>query len=195
MRPDSRIAVTLAVCCLLSLSGCLELVKRTAPPWEREIPSTGTAQEETPTMSPSEHRAPVDSAAAGMAPVGGSGALLAAKAAPSPRTKQASQFALWSIRRGMWNEARKHLEKQAARDSVSASLQNNLGVVYEYLSLDDRAGTAYRKAMTLAPRNGVYAENFRRFRRYKVAVKKRPGGSEASTDSSSAPADTSITGP
>lgn len=196
MRTNSRIAVTLAVCCLLPLYGCLELVKRTAPPWEREIPRASVEPREAPPdASPSERRAQVDSASAGMPQVGRSGALIAVnKTVPSPRTRQANRFALWSIRRGMWNEARRHLEKQAERDSVSASLQNNLGVVYEYLSLEDRAEAAYKEATALAPRNEVYRENFRRFRRYKVTAKEHHGGSEAGTDSSGAPADTSITG-
>ena len=48
---------------------------------------------------------------------------------------------------------------------MTASLQNNLGLVYEYLNLDEKAEVAYQRATALNPGNDTYRENYRRFKR------------------------------
>jgi hypothetical protein len=141
------------------------MIKRTEPPpWEREKPrltepkgessshpdsSTIAYYQETPPLS------------------------LPARSSSSPPSRpvvgrpaeEINNYALWCIQHGMWKEARTHLEKAATTDSMTASLQNNLGLVYEYLNLDEKADVAYQRATALNPDQGIYRENYRRFRR------------------------------
>ena len=87
-------------------------------------------------------------------------------AARSRRQKEnverVNEYALWCIENGMWKEARFHLEKALAADSVSASLSNNLGVVYERLGEREEAELAYQRARALNPRREAYRANLRR---------------------------------
>ena len=76
--------------------------------------------------------------------------------------ERVNEYALWCIENGMWKEARFHLEKALAADSVSASLSNNLGVVYERLGDRDKAELAYQRARALNPRREAYRTNLRR---------------------------------
>ena len=81
--------------------------------------------------------------------------------------ERVNEYALWCIENGMWKEARLHLEKALAADSVSASLSNNLGVVYERLGERDKAEFAYQRARALNPRREAYRINLRRLQRRK----------------------------
>ena len=76
--------------------------------------------------------------------------------------ERVNEYALWCIEKGMWEEARLHLEKALAADSVSASLFNNLGVVYERLGEREKAELAYQRARALNPRREAYRSNLRR---------------------------------
>ena len=76
--------------------------------------------------------------------------------------QRVNEYALWCIENGMWKEARLHLEKALAADSVSASLSNNLGVVYERLGEREKAELAYQRARALNPRREAYRINLRR---------------------------------
>ena len=76
--------------------------------------------------------------------------------------ERVNEYALWCIENGMWKEARFHLEKALAADSVSASLSNNLGVVYERLGEREKAELAYQRARALNPRREAYRTNLRR---------------------------------
>ena len=75
--------------------------------------------------------------------------------------ERVNEYALWCIENGMWKEARLHLEKALAVDSVSASLSNNLGVVYERLGEREKAELAYQRARALNPRREAYRINLR----------------------------------
>ena len=75
--------------------------------------------------------------------------------------ERVNEYALWCIENGMWKEARLHLEKALAVDSVSASLSNNLGVVYERLGEREKAEFAYQRARALNPRREAYRINLR----------------------------------
>ena len=77
------------------------------------------------------------------------------------KVERVNEYALWCIENGMWKEARLHLEKALAADSVSASLSNNLGVVYERLGEREKAELAYRRARALNPRREAYRSNLR----------------------------------
>ena len=76
--------------------------------------------------------------------------------------ERVNEYTLWCIENGMWKEARFHLEKALAADSVSASLSNNLGVVYERLGEREKAELAYQRARALNPRREAYRGNLRR---------------------------------
>ncbi len=77
------------------------------------------------------------------------------------KVERVNEYALWCIENGMWKEARLHLEKALAADSVSASLSNNLGVVYERLGEREKAELAYQRARALNPRREAYRINLR----------------------------------
>lgn len=77
------------------------------------------------------------------------------------KVERVNEYALWCIQNGMWKEARLHLEKALAADSVSASLSNNLGVVYERLGEREKAELAYQRARALNPRREAYRSNLR----------------------------------
>jgi Flp pilus assembly protein TadD len=66
---------------------------------------------------------------------------------------------MWCIENEMWNEARAHLERAITQDSLSASLHNNLGIVYERLGMVDKATDFYSRAQALNPSKKAYAAN------------------------------------
>ena len=102
-------------------------------------------------------------------------------------TRQINEYAYWCIENNMWDEARLHLEKAVSRDSLSASLFNNLGVIYERLGETDQADSAYARASALLPQAQAYAANLSRLRdRAEAAVRAFPDSAaleETSTDS------------
>ena len=76
--------------------------------------------------------------------------------------EQVNTYALWCVQREMWAEARTHLEQAVAKDSLSSSLHNNLGILYERLGEPERARTAYGRALVLQPGKTAYQNNQRR---------------------------------
>lgn len=78
------------------------------------------------------------------------------------RVRQVNEYALWCIGNGMWEEARLHLEQALAADSLSASLHNNLGIVYERTGQRERATKEYELAGQLRPGKRLYEVNLRR---------------------------------
>ncbi len=77
-------------------------------------------------------------------------------------TKQVNEYALWCIDNGMWNEARSHMERALTEDSLSASLHNNLGIVYERLGQTDKATRFYQRALALSPGKNAYQANLQK---------------------------------
>lgn len=166
----SLVALCLGAVCL---SGCLELVRR--PPEGKPIVYGPEGAADTTGVS--NHPAGV------VGPPSGAAGNLSATAdvqdgedatAPTPlvfadrlkRSRQQRQsiervneYALWCIENAMWNEARSHLERALAQDSLSASLHNNLGIVYERLGLVDKAADFYIRAQSLSPAKKAYAAN------------------------------------
>lgn len=80
--------------------------------------------------------------------------------------EQINKYALWCIENAMWNEAQSHLERALAQDSLSASLHNNLGVIYERLGMADKAAQFYNRARALNPAQEAYAANLRHLQQY-----------------------------
>ncbi|MDP6700849.1 MAG: hypothetical protein QGH25_14455, partial [Candidatus Latescibacteria bacterium] len=55
--------------------------------------------------------------------------------------------------------AQSHIERALAQDSLSASLHNNLGIIYERMGLVDKAADFYGRARALSPAKKAYAAN------------------------------------
>ncbi|MDE2810003.1 MAG: tetratricopeptide repeat protein [Gemmatimonadota bacterium] len=83
--------------------------------------------------------------------------------------EQVNKYALWCIENAMWNEAQSHMERALAQDSLSASLHNNLGVIYERLGMTDKAAEFYGRARALNPAREAYAANLRHLQQYQQA--------------------------
>ncbi len=84
--------------------------------------------------------------------------------------RQINEYAFWCVEKGLWNEARLHLEQAVERDSLAASLHNNLGIIYERLGLEEKAMAAYGKAWNLSPKEKAYRNNLELFERGRRAL-------------------------
>ena len=84
--------------------------------------------------------------------------------------QQVNEYALWCIENEMWNEARTHMERALQKDSLSASLHNNLAIVYEHLGKADRAGYFYQRALDLKPAQEAYRSNLSNLRNRQQAL-------------------------
>lgn len=91
---------------------------------------------------------------------------------PPNFVKDVNRFALWCIEKGLWDEARVHLEKAVSKDSTSAALYNNLGIIYEHMGHLEDAEAAYRRAVELDPKGKLYRWNYERFRLLKRGAAK-----------------------
>lgn len=84
--------------------------------------------------------------------------------------KQINEYAFWCVEKGLWKEARTHLEHAIEQDSSAASLYNNIGIVYEHLGEEEMALEAYRRAYALNPKQRRYRENIKLIERRWRAV-------------------------
>ena len=84
--------------------------------------------------------------------------------------RQVNEYAFWCLEKGLWNEARLHLEQAVERDSLAASLHNNLGIIYERMGLEEKALAAYGKAWDLSPREKAYRDNLEQLKRRQRAI-------------------------
>ena len=175
-----RLALT---CCLCSLwlAGCLEMVRR--PQVIGALGQSATsATADTLAAGPRLDR----SAAAGVAPANGSrkpvptmlvesvqalaGPPDQSPAPPTHDIRRLNEYAWWCVNQGLWNEARSHLERALAQDSLSASLHNNLAVVYEHFGLHEQAALHYQRAQELNPGRSVYPANLERMQQLRQAA-------------------------
>ena len=143
---------------VLCLHGCLELVRR--PPAGAPIGY--------------ERVSAADTTAASAAAVQPTPVLVVVDRPQRSRQQlqnieQVNKYALWCIENAMWNEAQSHLERALAQDSLSASLHNNLGVIYERLGMTDKAAKFYGRAQALNPAQEAYAANLRHLQQYQQA--------------------------
>ena len=150
----------LALCLgALCLHGCLELIRR--PAEDGPIPYTPAAA----TIDTSRTRPPSSVAVAKDRPNIAAFPPIAIINRPERSRKQwqsiekINEYAMWCIENEMWNEARAHLERAITQDSLSASLHNNLGIVYERLGMVDKATDFYSRAQGLNPSKKAYAAN------------------------------------
>ena len=93
--------------------------------------------------------------------------------------RQVNEYAFWCIENSMWEEARLHLERGLAQDSLAASLHNNLGVVYEKLGERDRAEESYERARSFLPAKELYGANLVRLQDRKRLSLERPYSEDA----------------
>ena len=135
---------------VLCLHGCLELVRR--PPAGQPI---ARAADTTATVQPMPTLVVVDRPQRSRQQL--------------QDIEQVNKYALWCIENAMWNEAQSHLERALAQDSLSASLHNNLGVIYERLGMTDKAAQFYGRAQALNPAQAAYAANLRHLQQYQQA--------------------------
>ncbi|MCC7265633.1 MAG: hypothetical protein IT369_24255 [Candidatus Latescibacteria bacterium] len=164
----------LTLCWLLvatGLCGCLEAIRRPSPDGSPPREAVAPASPD-PAATPAPARRP------------------AGKPHPAAaNARQVNEYAFWCIGKGLWQEARLHLEQAAQRDSLTASYQNNLAVIYEHLGLEEQAAAAYRRAQALQPGQKPYQENVRRFEiRQRAAhpdstIGPRPDSTSTQTDS------------
>ncbi len=148
----------------LCLHGCLELVRRPAA-------GASTGYEYTPAA---------DTTATSAAAVQPMPALVVVDRPERSRQQlqdieQVNKYALWCIENAMWNEAQSHMERALAQDSLSASLHNNLGVIYERLGMTDKAAQFYGRARALNPAQEAYAANLRHLQQYQQAGRDSTG--------------------
>jgi tetratricopeptide (TPR) repeat protein len=153
--------------CILSLvalcsGGCLELVRRPNKPIAFSAASDSNAVSPAPATLPGNSTPEADvqvyteqNATALLLPQHRSNKEQRA-------IKQVNEYALWCIDNEMWNEARSHMEHALAKDSLSASLHNNLGIVYERLGQADKAARFYQRALALSPGKNAYQANLQK---------------------------------
>ena len=147
-RSARHIACVWALCSgALWLQGCLELVRR--PPADEPIvyhPAAPVASLADTAITP--HRE-----------------VFIERPDRSRKQRQSiekvNEYALWCIQNAMWNEARSHMERSIALDSLSASLHNNLGIVYERMGQVEKAAKFYDRARALNPAKKAYAANLK----------------------------------
>lgn len=158
--------------CVLPVSGCLEMVRRapTATMGEREGPDEVIPEAERRNRKPpdgvQDSMEMADSAAIARSVIPGSSREREPESRHDrERVKRVNAYALWCIERGMWDEARSHMERALERDSLAASLHNNLAIVYEHLGEDARAEKLYRRAIELAVDGEEYRQNLHRLER------------------------------
>lgn len=146
---------------LLFCSGCLELVRRP------QAKAVGTYSAQTTSSDSSEVRPVLGNLAHAtdvQTHTPTATVLMHSKRSSQQRSaiKQVNEYALWCINNSMWNEARSHMERAIASDSLAASLHNNLGIVYERLGQTDKATTYYRRAFALNPDKEAYQANLKK---------------------------------
>ena len=155
-----KTAALAALAAALLLGGCLQLIRRPPAAVEPigEHPRNWQPQSEETQAAPVEK--PPKEKPAAVRPAHPQAKERGDKA--RRRARQVNEYALWCIENGMWEEARLHLERATARDSLASSFHNNLGIVYEQGGLLEEALSAYRRAAELAPHKESYAANLDR---------------------------------
>ncbi len=212
VRWQPTLVLLLATVCTSGMFSCMEMVRRAEPSAGQPDPWWGQGNPSEPESVSNEE---ATSAAAQPAVAGGpstdppvesrvstvetSGESLAEAHARRGRsreesTRQINEYAYWCIENSMWDEARLHLERAVSQDSMSASLFNNLGVIYERQGETDHADSAYARATALLPESQAYAANLRRLRERAEAAARVFIDSAAAEASTSADATGSAAG-
>ena len=171
---------TLILLSCLCMSGCLNLIRRTPTPHTAATDPPGNQSEQTDVQDTEALTPPAQAAEETLRTTAGQTST-AAPQTPAAQAdiaqiyrpersrkrqetiRQVNEYAFWCIENNMWNEARSHLEQGLQQDSLSASIHNNLGIVYERLGLVEKATAAYKKARALNQVKKAYAINLQLF--------------------------------
>ena len=78
------------------------------------------------------------------------------------RIEKINSYALWCIDNNMWKEARSHIKRGLEIDSLSASLHNNMAIIYEQAGKIDSAQWHYKRALSIKPDETPYKSNLLR---------------------------------
>ena len=149
-RPNAVLLLIVALAC----AGCLELVRR--PGTKARSGSSELIYKDEKTSEPSVKPVPQQETQ----PV-----KVVERSKKQRRSiQQVNEYALWCIENEMWNEARTHMERALQEDSLSASLHNNLAIVYERLGKADRASDFYQRALDLDSAEDAYRSNLSNLR-------------------------------
>jgi len=81
-----------------------------------------------------------------------------------------NSYALWCIENNMWREARSHIERGFEIDSLSASLHNNMAIIYEQTGRIDSATWHYKRALSINIDDKAYKSNFQRMKSREQAI-------------------------
>jgi tetratricopeptide (TPR) repeat protein len=160
--------------CGLLLSGCLELIRR--PEENRDPSASSTPAFQSTVDAPSTAstlRDTTENLSAGNVVSRSQRTKRTRKQAEI--TRQVNEYALWCIDHSMWNEARSHMERGLVQDSTSASLHNNLAIVYEHFGQTAKAIDFYRRAGELNPGKERYQANLHRLEKLQQAVNDTSG--------------------
>ena len=156
-RPNAVLLLIVALAC----AGCLELVRRPSARAHPGLsaPSYAGDKASEPSVEPVTQQDPK--------PV-----KVVERSKKQRRSiQQVNEYALWCIENKMWNEARTHMERALQEDSLSASLHNNLAIVYEHLGKADKAGDFYQRALDLNPaEEEAYRSNLSNLRNRQQAL-------------------------
>ena len=150
-----------AILCCLALAGCMDLLRRqpvattVEPDWRdgNLAEQRDVQQVETTPSRVEEVRPPVQMEQ-----------LVPPKTSRqrTKRIEKVNKYALWCVENDLWKEAQLHLERALVQDSLSASIRNNLGIVYERLGRQQDAALEYAKAQMLNSEKEAYRINLKR---------------------------------
>lgn len=132
-------------CSVLCLQGCLELVRRPSEGAPIVYQPAASLASPADTASNLQREVVIDRPKRSRKQLQG--------------IEQVNDYSLWCIQNAMWNEAQSHMERALTLDSLSASLHNNLGVIYERMGLVDKAAEFYGRARALNPGKKAYTTN------------------------------------
>jgi tetratricopeptide (TPR) repeat protein len=167
---------SVAICvvvCLLGQAGCLEMVRRpqerAADAWLTDNEPAVASHPDASQFIPASQDTAREAGAVSVA-LHGTGRGSGLPRSAQQRIRRVNDYSLWCIRQGMWREARSHMEQALARDSLAASLYNNLAIVYEHYGVSDSAAAFYQRALELGDGAAQYRRNLDRLERHQDAA-------------------------
>ena len=141
----------------VTLMGCMELVRRPKVPFvtqietqRKEIPPQQKLIKQETASTKTDH------------------SNLSAK--KDSKIEEINSYALWCIENNMWREAQSHIKRGLEIDSLSASLHNNMAIIYEQVGRIDSATWHYKHALSINPDNKTYKSNFQRMKSREQAI-------------------------
>lgn len=155
----------------LYLSGCLELIRRPGETVEEPVEGNVALPGNSLSAANVQDSTEISESKPPPVEVARLSRRLPARTRQQEQTiRQVNEYVFWCIENSMWNEARSHLERAFAQDSLAASLHNNLAIVYEHFGQTDKAAEFYRRAREISSGKGYYEANLKRLERRQQAA-------------------------